>query len=96
MIDYIFRNPSTSGEFKRTTTDKELMSESQARKEFNVKPEYTSFRAYDYQVPEHLKNPQNRNSEEEKMALKAKWMELHSKPVKEGDSIEKEQSNVLC
>ena len=81
MIDYIFR--SSTGEFKRTTTGKDLMNEPQARKEFDVKKEYTSFRAYDYRVPEHLKNPQNRNSEEEKMALKAKWMELHSKPTKE-------------
>lgn len=86
MIDYIFR--SSTGEMKRTTTGQELMNESQARKEFNVKNEYTSFRAYDYRVPEHLRNPQNRNSEEEKTALKAKWMELHSKPEKEGDPIE--------
>ena len=87
MIDYIFRGPA--GEFKRTTTGKEVMDESQARKEFDVKNNYSSFRVYDYRVPEHLKNPQNRNSEEEKLALKAKWMKLHSKHDEGGDLNEK-------
>lgn len=82
MIDYIFRGPA--GEFKRTTTGKELMDESQARKEFDVKNDYSSFRVYDYRVPEHLKNPQNRNSEAEKAELKAKWRKIREQTAAEG------------